>query len=115
MASRTNCLRHLEIDLSTAGNQPVLAIKDHSSVRMSMARVDSKDVVTSTIARALEGEGSQLKDLQGNGDPPKKPAAMRNKKKNKNGPPQLPPHLRGIGPGAPPTGGSQPPASTRPE
>ena len=58
-----------------------------------------------------QGRGQPTQGPPGEWDPPKKPAAMRNKKKNKNGPPQLPPHLRGNGPGTPPTGGSQPPAS----
>ena len=56
-----------------------------------------------------QSTGPRNQGPPGGWDPPKKPAAMRNKKKNKNGPPQLPPHLRGNGPGAPPTGGSRPP------
>ena len=61
--------------------------------------------------QGTQGRGPPTQGPPGEWDPPKKPAAMRNKKKTKNGPPQLPPHLQGNGPGTPPTGGSQPPAS----
>ena len=61
--------------------------------------------------QGTQGRGQPTQGPPGEWNPPKKPAAMRNKKKNKNGPPHLPPHLRGNGPGTPPTGGSQPPAS----
>ncbi|KAL2040360.1 hypothetical protein N7G274_006803 [Stereocaulon virgatum] len=56
------------------------------------------------------GQGARggTQEHQAPPDAPKKPAAMLSKnRKNKKGHLNLPPHLRGNGPGTPPSGGSQ--------
>ena len=53
------------------------------------------------------GARGAIQQNQAPPEAPKKPAAMLKKNKDKKGGPCLPPHLRGTGPGAPPSGGSQ--------